>query len=69
MRNPDEFYHKMHKARMQDGTHKVMVKDKAGSKKMLKMEEDHDIALVNLKRQVESKKADKLQANLHMMDL
>ena len=37
-----------------------MVKDKEGSKKMLKMEEDHDIALVNLKRQVESKKADKL---------
>ena len=36
---------------------------------MVKQEEDHDIALVNMKRQIETNKAERMQANLHMMDL
>ena len=66
LRNPDEFYHKMQNARFKDGTHQII---KKRDKKALMADENKDLALVNLKRQVETKKAERLQNNLHMMDM
>ena len=66
LRNPDEFYHKMHSAKMIDGTHTVTLK--TNQEKGRRMQEDRNIALVNLKRQMEAKKAEKLKKNLHLID-
>ena len=41
---------------------------KGSGEKRRKLEENQDIALVNLKRMVEMNKADKIQNNLHLID-
>ena len=41
---------------------------KGSGEKRRKLEENQDIALVNLKRMVEMNKADKIQSNLHLID-
>lgn len=66
LRNPDEFYHKMKNARLEDGEHKVVLK--TNQEKTRQLHEKQDLALVNLKRTVEAKKADKLQSSLHLID-
>lgn len=66
LRNPDEFYHKMHAAKFVDGEHKVMLK--GNQEKSRKLNEDRNIAIVNMKRQSEAKKAEKLKKNLHLID-
>eukprot|EP00353_Schmidingerella_taraikaensis_P003896 CAMPEP_0185569862 /NCGR_PEP_ID=MMETSP0434-20130131/2367_1 /TAXON_ID=626734 ORGANISM="Favella taraikaensis, Strain Fe Narragansett Bay" /NCGR_SAMPLE_ID=MMETSP0434 /ASSEMBLY_ACC=CAM_ASM_000379 /LENGTH=93 /DNA_ID=CAMNT_0028184813 /DNA_START=71 /DNA_END=352 /DNA_ORIENTATION=+ len=48
LRNPDEFYHKMHAARNVDGEHRVMLK--GNQQKSRKLNEDRNIAIVNMKR-------------------
>ena len=55
---------------MQDGTHQIIAGGKLGPKEKAKLRraEEQDIALVNLKRQVEVKKAEKLKKNLHLLD-
>lgn len=67
LRNPDEFYFKMKNARFQDGTHKIV--RSGNQEKGRKQAEQADINLVQMNRVVESKKAEKLQNNLHMIDL
>lgn len=69
LRNPDEFYHKMKNSKFEDGTHKVILTNTDSSKKAVKMSERGDLAIVAMHRQIEGKKADKIQANLHMIDL
>lgn len=66
LRNPDEFYHKMHGARNVDGEHRVMLK--GNQEKSRKLNEDRNIAIVNMKRQAETKKAEKMKKNLHLID-
>ncbi len=48
LRNPDEFYHKMHSAKFVDGEHKVVLK--GNQEKSRKLNEDRNIAIVNMKR-------------------
>ena len=67
-RNPDEFYHKMVNSTVKDGEHHTVVKGGPEAQKRRKLEENQDIALVNLKKQIESKRADKVQSNLHLID-
>ena len=67
-RNPDEFYHKMHKARFEDGTHTVML-ESGQTKKAAKLQERADLAMVQMQRQMQTKHAEKLQNNLHLIDL
>ena len=67
-RNPDEFYHKMVSGQIKNGEHYTVVKKTPESEKIRKLEENHDIALVGLKRMIEKNKADKIQSNLHLLD-
>lgn len=67
-RNPDEFYHKMINATIKDGEHHTIQRQTSETKKNMKLDQLHDLALVGLKRQVEKNKADKLQSNLHLID-
>ena len=69
MRNPDEFYHKMKNARFDEGTHKVILSNNEQSDKARKLAERADLAIVQMHRQIETKKAEKIQANLHLIDL
>ena len=64
LRNPDEFYHKMNSAKMVDGEHRVILKTNQEKTRML--HERQDLALVNLSRMAEKKKAEKLKNNLHL---
>jgi hypothetical protein len=74
MRNPDEFYHKMKKMKKDDRSGEAMFiqsndpKEKTNQAKQRKLMENQNIALVNMKRSIESQKADKLRKNLHMID-
>ena len=67
LRNPDEFYHKMKHARFQEGTHQVTLKGNQEAKR--KSLEQKDISLVQMGRVAAVKKAEKIQANLHMVDM
>ena len=74
MRNPDEHYHKMKKMRKDDRTGEALFMgantpaEKENQMKQRKMFENQNIALVNMKRTIESKKAEKLMKNLHHID-
>ena len=56
----------MHSAKMVDGEHRVILK--TNQDKARKMQEDRNIAMVNMKRQMETKKAEKMKKNLHLID-
>jgi len=66
LRNPDEFYHKMNSATFVDGEHRVVLK--GNQEKARRLNEDRNIAIVNMKRQAETKKAEKLKKSLHLID-
>lgn len=81
-RNPDEFYHKMINAEirvrptyfvltflLQDGEHHTIKKGGKDVEKRRKLEENQDISLVALKQTIEKKKAEKIQNNLHLLDM
>jgi U3 small nucleolar RNA-associated protein 11 len=53
---------------IKNGEHYTVVKKTPESEKIRKLEENHDIALVGLKRMIEKNKADKIQSNLHLLD-
>lgn len=69
LRNPDEFYHKMKHAKFEDGTHKVTIPNSEVQQKARKMGDRANLAIVGMHKQIETKKAEKIQANLHMIDL
>ena len=56
----------MSSAKMIDGEHKIILK--TNQEKTRKLHERQDLALVNLSRVVEAKKAEKLKDNLHLID-
>ena len=62
----------MKKMRKDDKTGEAMFvqqkAEKANASKQRKMMENQNIALVNMKRTIESKKAERLRKNLHMLD-
>ena len=60
LRNPDEFYHKMRNAKFEDGAHVIMRSNEASTEKARKLSQRANMALVQIGRQVESKKAEKL---------
>ena len=75
MRNPDEYYHKMIKVKKHDETGEAMLDkrpltkdEKANQAKQRKLQENQNIALVAMRRQIEAKKAERLGSNLHMID-
>ena len=66
LRNPDEFYHKMNSAKLVDGEHRITLK--TNQEKAVKLQERQNLALINLSRMAQAKKAEKLKSNLHMID-
>ncbi|KAG5189505.1 small-subunit processome, partial [Tribonema minus] len=67
LRNPDEFYFGMHKAKTKEGVHQV-----EGSSSLdhetAHMLKTQDMAYIHMKRAVDIKKAERLKAGLHMLD-
>ena len=74
MRNPDEFYHKMGRMKKDPFTGKAVVgkpttkEAKTNMRKVMTIDENANVALVNMRATVEAKKIERLQKNLHMID-
>ena len=56
----------MSNAKMIDGEHRIILK--TNQEKARRIAEKQDLALVNMSRMVESKRAEKLKSNLHLID-
>lgn len=67
-RNPDEFYFHMVRSRVEDGEHVETPKEEEITPEQLKLMQTQDLKYIAHKRLVESKKIDKLQSQLHLID-
>ncbi|XP_015512464.2 probable U3 small nucleolar RNA-associated protein 11 [Neodiprion pinetum] len=67
-KNPDEFYFHMINAKLRNGIHREKVKTEEHTPDQIKLMETQDIRYVSYKRNIEAKKIDKLQSQLHMID-
>ncbi|XP_012260886.2 probable U3 small nucleolar RNA-associated protein 11 [Athalia rosae] len=67
-KNPDEFYFHMINAKLDNGVHREKEKDEEHTPDQIKLMETQDIKYISYKRNVEAKKIDKLQSQLHMID-
>lgn len=70
-RNPDEFYFRMNTTRTEDGVHvseNNHFNGKALTADALKVLKTQDVAYLHLKRAVDMRKAEKLNAGLHFID-
>lgn len=68
-KNPDEFYFKMIRTRMEDGEHQCEDSVPKYTEAQLKLMKSQDIHYVNFKRSLELKKIEKLKASLHLADV
>jgi len=68
MRNPDEFYFGMHNSKIEDGKHRSNEDYRMLSPELLKVMKDQDLSYVRMQKQKDIKKAEKLQASLHLLD-
>jgi U3 small nucleolar RNA-associated protein 11 len=68
-KNPDEFYFKMVRTKLEDGVHQTEDGIPAYTPEQLKLIQSQDIQYVNFKRSVELKKIERLKANLHLLDV
>jgi len=67
-RNPDEFHFHMINSKVEDGVHREKEKDEEHSVDQLKLMETQDLKYIAYKRNIEAKKIEKLQSELHMID-
>jgi len=65
-KNPDEFYFRMISEKTKEGVHVVQKQEKYSSDQM-KLLKTQDMNYVNLKRNSETKKIEKLNKNLHLI--
>lgn len=68
MRNPDEFYFGMHNTKVEDGKHRSKEDYRMLSPELVKVMKDQDLSYVRMQKQKDMKKAEKLQASLHLLD-
>jgi U3 small nucleolar RNA-associated protein 11 len=68
MRNPDEFYFGMHNSKMEKGKHRSTEDYRNISPDLVKVMKDQDLSYVRMQKQKDMKKAEKLQASLHLLD-
>ena len=67
-KNPDEFYFHMIRSRTEDGVHIDTPKEEECTPEQLKLMQTQDLKYISHKRLVESRKIDKLQSQLHLID-
>ncbi|XP_017890893.1 probable U3 small nucleolar RNA-associated protein 11 [Ceratina calcarata] len=68
-KNPDEFYYHMINSKIHDGVHKEKRKRKNYTPEQIQLMETQDLKYIAYKRNIEAKKVDKLQSQLHMIDV
>ena len=67
-KNPDEFYFHMINSKVENGIHREQEKDEDFTEEQMKLMETQDLKYVAFKRNLETKKVEKLYSNLHMID-
>ncbi|KMQ88010.1 putative u3 small nucleolar rna-associated protein 11 [Lasius niger] len=67
-KNPDEFHFHMINSQLVNGVHREKDKEDQHTPEQIKLMETQDIRYVAYKRNIEAKKVDKLQSQLHMID-
>ncbi|XP_058799482.1 probable U3 small nucleolar RNA-associated protein 11 [Phymastichus coffea] len=67
-KNPDEFYFHMINSKTVKGIHREIEKDENYTEDQIKLMETQDIKYIAYKRNIETKKVEKLHSNLHMID-
>jgi len=68
MKNPDEFYFGMHNSKVQKGKHQSNEDYRVLDPELVKVMKDQDLSYVRMQKQKDMKRAEKLQASLHMLD-
>lgn len=67
-KNPDEFHFHMINSKMVNGVHRERDKEDQHTPEQIKLMETQDLKYVAYKRNIEAKKINKLQSQLHMID-
>ncbi|XP_011880366.1 PREDICTED: probable U3 small nucleolar RNA-associated protein 11 [Vollenhovia emeryi] len=67
-KNPDEFHFHMINSKVINGVHREKDKEDQHTPEQIKLLETQDLKYVAYKRNIEAKKIDKLQSQLHMID-
>ncbi|XP_077269860.1 putative U3 small nucleolar RNA-associated protein 11 [Temnothorax americanus] len=67
-KNPDEFHFHMINSKVVNGVHREKDKEDQHTPEQIKLMETQDLRYVAYKRNIEAKKIDKLQSQLHMID-
>jgi U3 small nucleolar RNA-associated protein 11 len=68
MRNPDEFYFGMHNSKVQNGKHRSTDDYRDLDPEVVKVMKGQDLSYVRMQKQKDAKKAERLQASLHLLD-
>jgi U3 small nucleolar RNA-associated protein 11 len=68
MRNPDEFYFGMKNSQVKEGKHKSLTDARDVSPEMIQLMKDQDLSYVRMQKQRDVKKAERLQASLHLLE-
>ncbi|TGZ49863.1 probable U3 small nucleolar RNA-associated protein 11 [Temnothorax longispinosus] len=67
-KNPDEFHFHMINSKVVNGVHREKDKEDQHTPEQIKLMETQDLRYVAYKRNIEAKKIDKMQSQLHMID-
>lgn len=68
-KNPDEFHFHMINSQIINGIHREKEKEDQHTPEQIKLMETQDLKYIIYKRNIEAKKIDKLQSQLHMIDV